>query len=1293
MAGQVRVLQLEAGQELETKLFRIEKGWTLRFTLGPSLQPYNVHLLCNHPPSNQQSFDRKKYTELAWTCPPGQECDDADRFADIIAHSAGSFHFYVTYQNGENKGKENLVKRIRERRTTSGYFSVDPVLKVNSSETIPLECVSLQTVLSKSLGPLEEWSDRLRVTKETGYNMIHFTPIQQLGKSNSSYSLLDQLSVNAAFHSPGRKNASFDGVKDILDKMRSEWKVMSIVDVVLNHTANNSPWLWDHPECSYNLDNSPHLKPAFLLDRALWHFTCQVADGLWAADGLPAEVNCEYHIHRIGDILRHQVLPKLQLWELFSVDVAKAVDQFRTAMLKVKKPWSGSLKHDEEPLVLTVGPSYERFSATVDIVKAVAKFNRERSDALDEKGRLQLCCEDFKAHLNNLNDNVKNREVADHIESAIQSVQNTVRYERLNGDGPRHPRVTRTCPLVTRYFTTPGDCDTVEEEEKLMYSNKAKFCMAHPGWIWGGDPLRDFAAPGSFVYFRREVIAWGDSVKLRYGKGPEDVPFLWDYMLKYVKICARVFDGIRLDNCHSTPLHVAEYFVDAARRVEPDLYVTAELFTGSEATDNIFVNRLGITSLIRDIFRMIEYLLMTSKEQTCRAEQKGNNSFEVYFDHFAPGSVIAFDVTMETNVKNALGQLRQLGVDLYQKQSGSQESYKMIDELDDILANLSLSDLNRVLYRADPEERDDGNGGGVYVLPDTGPLVYCGLQVGTWHLGVWLDKVFSLIKECPRYLVPCYFDAIITPLYLKLLDRAWSQMSSFVQNGSSFLKALSLGSLQFVGLSRTASLPALSPQLYHGPSSGADMPTLMSLAAGLPHFSSGFMRCWGRDTFIALRGLLLVTGRYQDARHHILAFAGCIRHGLIPNLLDGGRKPRYNCRDAPWWWLQCIQDYCSIVPDGLKILSEPVSRIFPSDCSDPQPPGKTDQPLYDVIQEVMQRHFNGISFRERGAGPELDNHMHGAGFNVSVGVRESTGFVYGGSQWNAGTWMDKVGESHMAGNFGVPATPRDGSAVEIVGLCKSTVRWLAELCDQKKFPYAGVSKLQDELSYKEWSLKIQNAFEEHFWIPEDPKDKKQQGDEDKLVHRRGIYKDTVGATHRFTDYQFRPNLCVAMVVGQTGRGGGELAPEMFNPENAWKCLDMVEEILLGPLGMATLDPSDWAYEGVYDNSQDSTSYKSAKGFAYHQGPEWLWCTGPFLRARLYFAKKLHGPKGLELAVVRVKSILARHKVEITSSPWRSLPELTNAGGAPCHDGCPAQAWSVGCLLDVLYDMEKLVKDN
>ncbi|CAF4849058.1 unnamed protein product, partial [Rotaria socialis] len=65
-----------------------------------------------------------------------------------------------------------------------------------------------------------------------------------------------------------------------------------------------------------------------------------------------------------------------------------------------------------------------------------------------------------------------------------------------------------------------------------------------------------------------------------------------------------------------------------------------------------------------------------------------------------------------------------------------------------------------------------------------------------------------------------------------------------------------------------ARLPLLSPNLREPrPSEEKDEQTLEriqlcpSLAAGFPHFASGIWRNWGRDTFISLRCVLLLTGR------------------------------------------------------------------------------------------------------------------------------------------------------------------------------------------------------------------------------------------------------------------------------------------------------------------------------------------------------------------------------------------------------------------------------------------------
>ena len=75
-----------------------------------------------------------------------------------------------------------------------------------------------------------------------------------------------------------------------------------------------------------------------------------------------------------------------------------------------------------------------------------------------------------------------------------------------------------------------------------------------------------------------------------------------------------------------------------------------------------------------------------------------------------------------------------------------------------------------------------------------------------------------------------------------------------------------MGSVQLYGHTLSATLPPYQPSSL-APPTDSSAPPIGSLAAGLPHFAIGFMRCWGRDTFIALRGLLLVTGRYQEARY------------------------------------------------------------------------------------------------------------------------------------------------------------------------------------------------------------------------------------------------------------------------------------------------------------------------------------------------------------------------------------------------------------------------------------------
>src|SRR4030095_2051720 len=67
-----------------------------------------------------------------------------------------------------------------------------------------------------------------------------------------------------------------------------------------------------------------------------------------------------------------------------------------------------------------------------------------------------------------------------------------------------------------------------------------------------------------------------------------------------------------------------------------------------------------------------------------------------------------------------------------------------------------------------------------------------------------------------------------------------------------------------------------------------------TIVAGYPWFTD-----WGRDTFIAIRGLCIASGRLNDARETLLAWSGIVSRGMLPNRFpDRGDEPEFNSVDS-----------------------------------------------------------------------------------------------------------------------------------------------------------------------------------------------------------------------------------------------------------------------------------------------------------------------------------------------------------------------------------------------------------
>ncbi|KAH8665233.1 putative glycogen debranching enzyme [Tricladium varicosporioides] len=1509
---------------------------TIRFEIEGTSSICRHGSLWVNIPEEGEEYQREKFREFRLE-------PDFNRTIEISIpiHGAGAFAFYTTYAPLPDLS-ETLSKAVTPTRTETYYIDVAPRLTLEGRQ-MPLAALSIFSLISKFMGKYpSDWEKHLRGISERGYNMVHFTPLQQRGASNSPYSIYDQLAWDPECFPNGEAD-----IKSLINSMENKHGLLGLTDVVWNHTAHNSQWIQEHPEVGYNVSTAPHLRSALELDTALLEFSSKLAE-----NDLPTNLTSVDELLKIMDGVKEMVIAKLQLWEYYVLDIERDADATVEAWANgdITFPEGGfggsdfggletiknSTPAQQAQFLLKCGilnkkqlgmRYHRRVNPSVAAALLTAIYGRFEGDDSDSADRGAA-----RSQLVKILDEVNlplYQEYDKDIAEILQQVFNRVKYVRLDDHGPKLGPINEKNPLIETYFTR------LPKNSITSKHNQEDLALANNGWIWAANALVDNAGPLSKAYLRREVIVWGDCVKLRYGSRREDSPFLWDFMAKYTRLMAKYFTGFRIDNCHSTPIHVAEFLLDEARRVRPNLFICAELFTGSEKMDYIFVERLGISCLIREamqawgtgelsrlvhrhggrpigsfevdelagadknipnsqingqgngepkreIIRKIKQTPVQALFMDCTHDnevpaQKRDardtlpNAALVSMCASATGSVMGYDeiypklvdLVHETRlydspysskhvevgsgeggiggIKKLLNQIHELmGKDGYDEthihhedqyitvhrvHPESRKGYFLIAhtafpgygngnggfnpvhltgtkarhlgswmlEVDvseeakkEVLAdkkklrglpskvidlpgvrmetkqdetvitvrdkfppgsialfetwipsaehasgldtyvssgakeafsNLDLIDLNFVLYRCEAEELDSSDGkDGVYDIPGHGKLVYAGLQGwwsvlkniirennlahplcqhlrnGQWPLdyivgrleriskkaryerlskpGAWLKDRFDAIRKIPSFLLPRYFGLVLRTAYQAAWNRGLNLMNENVQKGQWFLKSLAMVSVQQTGLVKSASLYPKK--------------AVPSLAAGLPHFAVEWARCWGRDVFIAARGLFLGTGRYAECREHILAFSSVLKHGMIPNLLSSGNAPRYNSRDSIWFMLQTIQDYTKIVPNGLELLKETIPRRFLPyddtyfDSNDPRAYSKTST-LEDIIQEALQRHASGMSYREANAGPNLDMQMSSEGFQQDIKVDWANGIIFGGNQANCGTWMDKMGESERAHSKGVPGTPRDGAAIEITGLHYSTLVWLAQLHQEGNYKYAGVSTSDANrkvITFSDWANLIKDNFERCYYVPLQSKDDKDYDVNPKIINRRGIYKDLYKSGKEYEDYQLRANFPIAMTV----------APDLFDNTHALHALSVADKVLRGPTGMATLDPADLNYHPYYNNSEDSDAFATSKGRNYHQGPEWLWPTGFFLRALLKFdLKRRQGPEQKTEAFQQITRRLKGCKEAIISSDWAGLTELTNKNGEYCGDSSPTQAWSAGCLIDLYHD--------
>lgn len=96
-------------------------------------------------------------------------------------------------------------------------------------------------------GPFDRWAPHLERAASMGFDWVFVNPIQGLGRSGSLYSIADYFAINEALLAPDSE-LDPDAQVQAMAEVAGDQGLSLMIDLVINHCAEDSPLLREHPD-------------------------------------------------------------------------------------------------------------------------------------------------------------------------------------------------------------------------------------------------------------------------------------------------------------------------------------------------------------------------------------------------------------------------------------------------------------------------------------------------------------------------------------------------------------------------------------------------------------------------------------------------------------------------------------------------------------------------------------------------------------------------------------------------------------------------------------------------------------------------------------------------------------------------------------------------------------------------------------------------------------------------------------------------------------------------------------